>query len=126
MILLVVLKSAKTLIHCQCVHSSILLYGASQKTKFATSTICKGCLHTKQHPSVQGCCSPAVTQPESKKMQSAASPSYTLQMFVCPRICDLNHISTLTVSRQHTQLWNSSRGCLEISFPLVIFKLRLS
>lgn len=110
-----------------CVQSNILLYGASKRHSLLFPQSVRAACILNNIPICAGLLLPcSYTAKESEQMQSAVSPSCIVQLFVCRRICDLNHISTPTVSRQHTESWNSSRGCLEISFPLVIFKPRLS
>lgn len=115
------------------IFSLIIFYGAFfLKTQFAISTICQCCLHTKQHTHLCSAAAPLQSHRERGWADAVSSISELQRtavrvcVCVCLRICikcDLNHISTPAVSRQHTESWNSSGSFLEISFPLVIFKL---
>lgn len=67
------------------------------------------------------CTGAAPLQSHSQRV-SRCSQQYLCSCLCVWGKCNLNHIFTLTVSRQHTQSQNSSRGCLEIPFPPVIFK----
>lgn len=66
--------------------SLTIFYGASKKC--AISTVCKCCLHNKQHTHLCRAAAPlqSHSERESEQMQSAVSPSCNVQLFVCPRI----------------------------------------
>lgn len=92
-----------TAISCCQILADIFL-GSIRKTQFAISTICQCCLHTKQHTHL--CSAAAHLQSHSEREMSTRSQQYLqdARFGLCegPIIyIGLNHISALTLSRQH-------------------------
>lgn len=88
-----------------------IFYGhnkTKKKTWFAFFTICKCCLHTKQHPHLCRAAAPLQWHGERGQADAVSSISELQCAAVCVsenlHRCNLDHISTLSVSRRHTVL----------------------